>query len=165
MHTSRWLITQVYNGQLTHVTESLTHRELQRYLFFPLRTALCSLGSGMSLMMQSDSKMTHPAMCLDHHESNNFSTVYAWRIKFGHTYSYPYQYIYIYYLNLYNNINTYIYIYMNILHIKTHCWFDQTMADVCWQMYPFGQIYYRSLLDISHWEALSISRSSQKALS
>lgn len=92
---SRWLITQVYNGQLTHVTESLTHRELQRDLFFPLRTALCSLGSGMSLMMQSDSKMTHPAMCLDHHESNNFSTVYAWRIKFGHTYSYPYQYIYI----------------------------------------------------------------------
>lgn len=65
---SRWLITQVYNGQLTHVTESLTHRELQRDLFFPLRTALCSLGSGMSLMMQSDSKMTHPAMCLDHHE-------------------------------------------------------------------------------------------------
>ena len=104
MHTSRWLITQVYNGRLTHVTESLTHRELQRDLFFPLRTALCSLGSGMSLMMQSDSKMTHPAMCLDHHESNNFSTVYAWRIKFGHTYSYPYQYIYIYYLNLYNNI-------------------------------------------------------------
>ena len=71
------------------------------------------------------------------------------------------QYIYIYYLNLYNNI----YIYMNILHIKTHCWFDQTMADVCWQMYPFGQIYYRSLLDISHWEAISSARSSRKQLS
>ena len=93
MHTSRWLITQVYNGQLTHVTESLTHRELQRDLFFPLHAVLCSLGSGMSLMMQSDSKMTHPAMCLDHHEPNKFSTVYAWRIKFGHTYSSPYRYI------------------------------------------------------------------------
>ena len=98
-------------------------------------------------------------------ESNNFSTVYARRIKFGHTYSYPYQYIYIYiyYLNLYNNI--YIYIYMNILHIKTHCWFDQTMAHICWQMYPFGQIYYRSLLDICHWEAISSARSSRKQLS
>jgi hypothetical protein len=73
-----------------------SQRAPKRPFFFPLRTALCSLGSGMSLMMQSDSKMTHPAMCLDHHESNNFSTVYAWRIKFGHTYSYPYQYIYIY---------------------------------------------------------------------
>ena len=28
---------------------------------------------------------------------------------------------------------------MNILHIKTHCWFDQTMADVCWQMYPLDK--------------------------
>ena len=133
MHTSRWLITQVYNGQLTHVTESLTHRELQRDLLFPLRTALCSLGSGMSLMMQSDGKMIHPAMCLDHHESNNFSTVYAWRIKFGHTYSYPYLYIYIciYYLNLYNDNNNYIYIILIILHIKTRFWFDQTMSDKC----------------------------------
>ena len=61
--------------------------------FFPLHAVLCSLGSGMSLMMQSDSKMTHPAMCLDHHEPNKFSTVCAWRIKFGHTYSYPYRYI------------------------------------------------------------------------
>lgn len=87
-----------------------SQRAPKRPFFFPLRTALCSLGSGMSLMMQSDSKMTHPAMCLDHHESNNFSTVYAWRIKFGHTYSYPYQYIY--YLNLYNNI----YIYEHLAH-------------------------------------------------
>ena len=78
--------------------------------FFPLRTALCSLGSGMSLMMQSDSKMTHPAMCLDHHESNNFSTVYAWRIKFGHTYSYPHRYIYL-------NLNKIIYIYCTLRHI------------------------------------------------
>ena len=110
MQKSRWSITQVYNGQLTHVTESLTQRELQRDLFFPLRTALCSLGSGMSLMMQSDSKMTHPAMCLDHHESNNFSTVYAWRIKFGHTYSYPHRYIYL-------NLNKIIYIYCTLRHI------------------------------------------------
>ena len=66
-----------------------SERELQRDLFFS------SLGSGMSLMMRSDSKMTHPAICLDHHEPNKFSTVYAWRIKFGHVYSYPYRYIYI----------------------------------------------------------------------
>lgn len=39
----------------------------------------------------------------------------------------------IYYLNLYNNNNN-IYIILNILHIKTHCWFDQTMSDKCWQM-------------------------------
>ena len=41
---SRWLITQVYNGQLTHVTESLTHRELQRDLFFSIAHSAMQFG-------------------------------------------------------------------------------------------------------------------------
>ena len=45
MHKSRWSITQVYNGQLTLLTETLTQRESSKdTFFFPLRTALCSLG-------------------------------------------------------------------------------------------------------------------------
>ena len=34
MHKSRWSITQVYNGQWTHVTESLTQRESSKETFF-----------------------------------------------------------------------------------------------------------------------------------
>ena len=152
MHTSRWLITQVYNGQLTHVTESLTHRELQRDLFFPLHAVLCSLGSGMSLMMQSDSKMTHPAMCLDHHEPNKFSTVYAWRIKFGHTYSY----IDIYYWNFF----IYIWTYCTLRHIAG-------LIKQC-QRYMFTNVdplIDVQKLDICHREACSRCRSSRKQLS
>ena len=50
-----------------------SERELQRYLFFHCAQRYAVWGSGISLMMQSDSKMTHPAMCLAHHESNSFS--------------------------------------------------------------------------------------------
>ena len=50
-----------------------SERDLQRYLFFHCAQRYAVWGSGISLMMQSDSKMTHPAMCLAHHESNSFS--------------------------------------------------------------------------------------------
>ena len=50
-----------------------SERELQRYIFFHCAQRYAVWGSGISLMMQSDSKMTHPAMCLAHHESNSFS--------------------------------------------------------------------------------------------
>ena len=39
--------------------------------FFHCAQRYAVWGSGISLMMQSDSKMTHPAICLAHHESNS----------------------------------------------------------------------------------------------
>ena len=66
-----------------------SERDLQRYLFFHCAQRYAVWGSGISLMMQSDSKMTHPAMCLAHHESNSFSIwtyiffscpIYVWTV-------------------------------------------------------------------------------------
>ena len=114
MHKSRWSITQVYNGQLTLLTETLTQRESSKdTFFFHCAQRYAVWGSGISLMMQSDSKMTHPAMCLAHHESNSFS---IWT------------YIYIYILFL-----SYLFMFelcltISYFMIKTHCRFDQPMS-------------------------------------
>ena len=116
MHKSRWSITQVYNGQLTLLTETLTQRESSKdTFFFHCAQRYAVWGSGISLMMQSDSKMTHPAMCLAHHESNSFS---IW----------TYIYIYIYILFL-----SYLFMFelcltISYFMIKTHCRFDQPMS-------------------------------------
>ena len=57
--------------------------------FFHCAQRYAVWGSGISLMMQSDSKMTNPAMCLAHHESNSFSIwtyiffscpIYVWTV-------------------------------------------------------------------------------------
>ena len=88
-----------------------SERELQRYLFFHCAQRYAVWGSGISLMMQSDSKMTHPAMCLAHHESNSFS---IW------TYIYIYSFPVLFMFELCLTISYFM--------IKTHCRFDQPMS-------------------------------------
>ena len=152
MHKSRWSITQVYNGQLTLLTETLTQRESSKDTFFFHCAQRCAVwGSGISLMMQSDSKMTHPAMCLAHHESNSFS---IWTYIF---FSCP-----IYVWTVFNYI---IYLYVS--------WLRHTagLINQCHgQMYSSSGTYVQLFQDrcsgtIVQRPARSIRRSSRKQLS
>lgn len=90
-----------------------SERELQRYLFFHCAQRYAVWGSGISLMMQSDSKMTHPAMCLAHHESNSFS---IWTYIYIYIYSFPVLFMFELCLTI------------SYFMIKTHCRFDQPMS-------------------------------------
>ena len=90
-----------------------SERELQRYIFFHCAQRYAVWGSGISLMMQSDSKMTHPAMCLAHHESNSFS---IWTYIYIYIYSFPVLFMFELCLTI------------SYFMIKTHCRFDQPMS-------------------------------------
>ena len=163
MHTSRWLITQVYNGQLTHVTESLTHRELQRDLFFHCTQCYAVWEAACHLWCKVTAKWPIQQCVLTTMNQTNFQLCMPGGLNLD---IHILILIDIYYLNLYNN-NILYWTSCTLRHIaglikqcqtnvdkcnplididkcsypeassnclSSHCWFDQTMSDKCWQM-------------------------------
>ena len=115
MHKSRWSITQVYNGQLTLLTETLTQRESSKdTFFFPLRTALCSLGKR---------HITYDAKWQQNDPPSNVSCP-SWIKQLFNLDIYIYIYIlFLSYLFMFELCLT-----ISYFMIKTHCRFDQPMS-------------------------------------
>ena len=104
---SRWLITQVYNGQLTHVTESLTHRELQRDLFFHCAQRYAVWEAACHLWCKVTAKWPIQQCVLTTMNQTNFQLCMPGGLNLD---IHILILIDIYYLNLYNNNNNIYYI-------------------------------------------------------
>ena len=138
-----------------------SERELQRYLFFPLRTALCSLGKR---------HITYDAKW-QQNDPPSYLSCPSWikqLIQFGHIYSFPVLFMFELCLTI------------SYFMIKTHCRFDQPMSGtnvgtnvgthvqgrICSSSATNVQLFrYRSSGTIVQRPACSRWRSSRKQLS
>jgi hypothetical protein len=128
MHKSRWLITQVYNGQLTHVTESLTHRELQRDLFFHCAQRYAVWEAACHLWCRVTAKWPIQQCVLTTMNQTTFQLCMPGGLNLD-IHILILINIYIYYLNLYNNI--YIWTSCTLRHIAGLIKQWQMYVDKC----------------------------------
>ena len=113
MHKSRWSITQVYNGQLTLLTETLTQRETSKDTFFSIAHSAMQFGeAAYHLWCKVTAKWPTQQCVLPIMNQTAF--------QFGHIYIYIYSFPVLFMFELCLTISYFM--------IKTHCRFDQPMS-------------------------------------